>query len=67
VGDYLTPNMVGGTNGIMVGNSIATLYGKASNGPLGAALSVSMMAAIAVVVLVFLLIVGRGRLRRVGG
>jgi spermidine/putrescine transport system permease protein len=67
VGDYLTPNLVGGTSGIMIGNSIAALYGKANNGPLGAALSIAMMISIAVVVLLFLLLIGRGRLRRVGG
>jgi spermidine/putrescine transport system permease protein len=67
VGDYLTPNLVGGTSGIMIGNSIAALYGKANNGPLGAALSIAMMFSIAVVVLLFLLLVGRGRLRRIGG
>lgn len=67
VGDYLTPNMVGGTEGVMIGSSIAVLYGKANNGPLGAALSIAMMVAIAIVVLGFLLAIGRGRLKRVGG
>jgi spermidine/putrescine transport system permease protein len=67
VGDYLTPNLVGGTDGVMIGSSIAVLYGKANNGPLGAALSIAMMAAIAVVVLGFFLAIGRGRLKRVGG
>jgi spermidine/putrescine transport system permease protein len=66
VGDYLTPNLVGGTSGVMIGNSIAVLYGKANNGPLGAALSIAMMVTIAVVVLVFLLVISRGRLKRVG-
>ena len=67
VGDYLTPNLVGGTEGVMIGSSIAVLYGKANNGPLGAALSIAMMAVIAVVVLGFLLAITRGRLRRIGG
>jgi spermidine/putrescine transport system permease protein len=67
VGDYLTPNLVGGTEGVMIGSSIAVLYGKANNGPLGAALSIAMMAVIAVVVLGFLLAISRGRLRRIGG
>lgn len=65
VGDYLTPNLVGGTSGVMIGNSIAVLYGKANNGPLGAALSIAMMVAITLVVLLFMLVVYRGRLRRV--
>jgi spermidine/putrescine transport system permease protein len=64
VGDYLTPSLVGGTSGIMVGNSIATLYGKANNGPMGAALSIAMMLAIALVVCAFLALIGPKRLRR---
>jgi len=63
VGDYLTPSLVGGTSGIMVGNSIAALYGKANNGPLGAALSIAMMLAITLVVCAFLALIGPKRLR----
>jgi spermidine/putrescine transport system permease protein len=66
VGDYLTPSLVGGTSGIMVGNSIATLYGKANNGPLGAALSIAMMLAITLVVCAFLALIGPKRLKRSG-
>src|SRR3954471_1644770 len=64
VGDYLTPSLVGGTSGIMVGNSIAALYGKANNGPMGAALSIAMMLAITLVVCAFLAVIGPKRLRR---
>ena len=67
VGDYLTPSLVGGTSGIMVGNSIASLYGKANNGPMGAALSIAMMLAITLVVCAFLALIGPKRLRRKGG
>ena len=67
VGDYLTPSLVGGTSGIMVGNSIATLYGKANNGPMGAALSIAMMLAITLVVCAFLVLIGPKRLRRQAG
>jgi spermidine/putrescine transport system permease protein len=63
VGDYLTPSLVGGTSGIMVGNSIAALYGKANNGPMGAALSIAMMLAITLVVCAFLALIGPKRLR----
>jgi spermidine/putrescine transport system permease protein len=66
VGDYLTPSLVGGTSGIMVGNSIASLYGKANNGPMGAALSIAMMLAITLVVCAFLVLIGPKRLRRTG-
>jgi spermidine/putrescine transport system permease protein len=38
-GDYVTPQLVGGTSGGMVGRSIASTFGTAFNWPLGAALS----------------------------
>lgn len=38
-GDYVTPQLVGGTSGSMVGRSIASTFGTAFNWPLGAALS----------------------------
>jgi spermidine/putrescine transport system permease protein len=43
VGDYVTPRMVGGTDGVMIANAIQAQFGKASNWPLGAALSVTTM------------------------
>src|SRR5262249_12960427 len=43
VGDYVTPSLVGGRTGIMIGNVIETLFGKANNAPLGAAVSIVMM------------------------
>jgi spermidine/putrescine transport system permease protein len=47
MGDYITPSLVGGTDGVMVGNAIATLFGKQNDAPLGAALAVSTMGAVA--------------------
>ena len=47
MGDYITPSLVGGTDGVMVGNAIATLFGKQNDAPLGAALSVATMGAVA--------------------
>jgi spermidine/putrescine transport system permease protein len=44
VGDYVTPKMVGGSEGIMIANAIQIQFGKAANWPLGAALSVTTMA-----------------------
>ncbi|MFN8677007.1 MAG: ABC transporter permease [Thermomicrobiales bacterium] len=38
-GDYVTPQLVGGTSGGMIGRSIASTFGTAFNWPLGAALS----------------------------
>jgi spermidine/putrescine transport system permease protein len=54
VGDYVTPSLVGGSGGHMIGNSIQALFGRQNDAPLGAALSVVMMLAIALVMSVFL-------------
>ena len=43
VGDYVTPRLVGGTEGVMIANAIQTQFGRAANWPLGAALSVTTM------------------------
>ena len=57
VGDYVTPKLVGGTEGVMIANAIQSQFGRAQNWPLGAALSVttmivvSMMAGFAVLVI----------------
>lgn len=48
-GDYVTPTLVGGTNGTMIGNVIADQFGVAYNWPLGAALAITTMAAVLVV------------------
>lgn len=49
VGDYITPNLVGGTDGLMLANMIQIQFGKANNAPLGAALAVSAMVVIAAI------------------
>jgi len=54
VGDYVTPKLVGGTTGIMIGNVIQSMFGKAANWPLGAALSIITMIAITLVIGLFL-------------
>lgn len=43
VGDYVTPRLVGGTDGLMIANMIQVQFGKANNAPLGAALAISSM------------------------
>jgi spermidine/putrescine transport system permease protein len=43
VGDYVTPKLVGGKDGVMIANAIQVQFGKAANWPLGAALSVTTM------------------------
>lgn len=49
VGDYVTPRLVGGTSGQMISNAIEAQFGRASNWPLGAALSVTTMIAVTAV------------------
>jgi spermidine/putrescine transport system permease protein len=48
-GDFVTPEMVGGKGGMLIGNSIATQFGMVYNWPLGSAMAFSMI----VMVLVF--------------
>lgn len=64
VGDYVTPTLVGGTTGIMIGNIIQSQFGKANNWPMGAALSVVSIIIITLLVCAFLWMAGRWRRRR---
>ncbi len=63
VGDYVTPTLVGGTSGIMIGNVIQSLFGKANNMPLGSAVSIVMMLTVTLIVCLFLWAVGYRRMR----
>ena len=54
VGDYVTPSLVGGPRGIMIGNIIQSMFGKAQNWPLGAAISVMSMLTVTLMVCLFL-------------
>ena len=54
VGDYVTPALVGGTDGIMLGSLIQTLFGKVNNMPLGAASALMMMLTVTLLVCLFL-------------
>lgn len=47
VGDFITPRLVGGTDGLMIANMIQVQFGKANNAPLGAALAISSMVIVA--------------------
>ena len=46
-GDYVTPTLVGGSDGVMIANIIQVQFGRVNNWPLGAALAISSMAAVA--------------------
>ena len=54
IGDYVTPRLVGGPNGLMISNMIELQFKKANNAPLGAALAISAMGIVTVFALVFL-------------
>jgi spermidine/putrescine transport system permease protein len=62
VGEYVTPSLVGGTDGIMYGNLIQDFFTRAGNWPLGSAMAVLMLLAVLVLVAVALRLVD---LRRV--
>ena len=60
----MTPLLVGGNAGIMYGNVIEDYFSKSANWPLGAALSVIMLAITLVLVVVGVRIVQPRRLLR---
>lgn len=55
VGDYVTPSLVGGSNGKMIANLIQVQFGAANNWPLGATLSLLAMLSVGFVALVFVI------------
>ena len=62
VGDYVTPKLVGGPNGLMIGSLIQLTFGRLDNWPLGAAISVISITTVTIVVCLFLL--GTDRLKK---
>jgi spermidine/putrescine transport system permease protein len=60
IGDFITPELVGGVNGFTLGRFIYSQFGLAFNWPFGAALSVFLMA----VVFIFLALVSRLRFKQ---
>ncbi len=52
VGDYVTPALVGGPDGMMLANIIYGQFGRVDNWPMGAALAISMLITVAVIALV---------------
>lgn len=64
VGDYVTPSLVGGSDGKMIANLIQVQFGAANNWPLGATLSLLAMLAVGFVAIVFV-ITGNAAGRRI--
>lgn len=58
-GDYITPALLGGPDGTMIGNLIQIQFGAVNNWPMGATLSIVLMLWIAAVALAFLLVTRR--------
>lgn len=52
IGDYVTPELMGGAGGKLIANMIQTQFLQLNNAPLGAALALTAMLAIAVAILV---------------
>ena len=63
VGDYVTPTLVGGPSGTMIGTLMQELFLRQDNAPLGAALAIVMMLIIAGLVALFLWAVGYSKMR----
>ena len=55
-GDFITPKLVGGSEGIMVANLIQVMFGKANNWPLGSSLAIITMTIVTLSVICFVVI-----------
>ncbi|CUH48763.1 ABC transporter permease [Ruegeria atlantica] len=55
-GDYITPALLGGPDGAMIGNLIQKQFGPINNWPMGAALSIILMLCIAAISLIFIML-----------
>ena len=54
VGDFVTPALVGGPDGIMIANIIQAQFGNVNNWPRGAALALVMMVTITTISLLYI-------------
>jgi spermidine/putrescine transport system permease protein len=53
LGAYVTPRVLGGGNNMMIGNFIELQFGQGRNWPLGAALSILLLAVVTVALLIY--------------
>jgi spermidine/putrescine transport system permease protein len=53
VGDFVTPALVGGPDGMMIANIIRAMFGRINDWPMGATLSISMMITIACIAIIY--------------
>ncbi|MEM0946702.1 MAG: ABC transporter permease [Pseudomonadota bacterium] len=54
VGDYVTPRLVGGPDGLMIANMIQIQFLRLNNAPLGATLAVLAMVSVTIISLIFI-------------
>ncbi len=59
IGDYVTPRLVGGSDGTMIANMIQTQFMRLNNAPMGATLSVLAMLMVGIVSLVMIVLTMR--------
>ena len=59
IGDYVTPRLVGGPEGLMIANMIQTQFFRLDNAPLGAALAVTSMLSVGAIALILVAITRR--------
>jgi spermidine/putrescine transport system permease protein len=52
LGDFLAPLLLGGPSGIMISNVVVSLFGAAYDWPLGAAISLAMLAFVVLLLMV---------------
>lgn len=63
LGAYVTPRVMGGGNQLMIGNLIELQFGQGRNWPLGAALSIALLAIVMVALLIYVRAVGDEEVR----
>lgn len=59
VGSFVTPDLLGGTKGLMIGNLIQRQFGGSGNMPLGSALSIVMMVVVMISLMVYVFATSR--------
>lgn len=59
IGDYVTPRLVGGPDGLMIANMIQTQFLRLNNAPLGATLAVVSMVMVGLIAIGFVLLTRR--------
>jgi spermidine/putrescine transport system permease protein len=54
VGDYITPSLVGGPDGMMIANIIQAHFGKVNDWPMGSALAIVMMIIVGLIAVIYI-------------